>query len=63
MWFAEAYNINMFVKLIIKAFTLENEKKKGPNILQRHCQLFQSAHLAKTVVSVPNKLLTTEEKN
>jgi len=58
MWFTEAYNINMFVKLIFKAFTLENSKKKGPNILPRHCLFFQSAHLAKTVFSVPNKLPT-----
>ena len=46
----------MFVKLTFKAFTLENSKKKVPNILPRHCLLFQSAHLAKTVFSVPNKL-------
>ena len=46
----------MFVKLIFKAFTLENSKEKVPDILQRHCLLFQSAHLAKTVFSVPNKL-------
>jgi hypothetical protein len=26
---------NIFVKLIFKTFTLENSKKKGPNILPR----------------------------
>jgi hypothetical protein len=45
---------NIFVKSIFKTFSLENSKKKGPNILPRPrirnlCLLFrrESAHLAK----------------
>ena len=33
MWFTGAYINKIFVKLIFKTFTLENSKKKGPNIL------------------------------
>jgi hypothetical protein len=32
MLFNEAYIKNIFFKLIFKKFTLENSKKKGPNI-------------------------------
>jgi hypothetical protein len=51
----------IFVQLIFKTFTLENSKKKDPNILPRPgirslCLLFWSDHLAKTVFSVRNKL-------
>jgi hypothetical protein len=35
MWFTEAYFINILVKLIFKTFTLENSKKKDPNISPR----------------------------
>jgi hypothetical protein len=35
MWFTEAYIKNIFVKLILKIFTLENSNGKGQNILPR----------------------------
>jgi hypothetical protein len=47
-----------------QTFTLENSKKKGPNILLRPrihslCLLFRSTLLAKTVFPVRNKLPAT----
>jgi hypothetical protein len=50
---------HILVKLIFKTFTLENSKKKGPNIFPRPgirslCR--GSAHLANTLFSVRNKL-------
>jgi len=55
----EAYIINTMYVCEINfqgIYLIENSKEKVSNILQRHCLLFQSAHLAKTVFPVPNKL-------
>ena len=59
MWFTAAYIKTYFRQIDFKTFTLENSKKKGPNIFPRPgirslCR--ESAHLAKTVFSVRNKL-------
>jgi hypothetical protein len=62
LWFTDEYINNIFVKLILKIFALENSKRKGPNTLPRTGILsldpfFRSAHLAKTVFSVRNNIL------
>jgi hypothetical protein len=59
--FTEAYIKNIFVRLILKIFTLENSNGKGQNILPRSgiCSfglLSRPVHLAKSLLLMHEKL-------